>query len=151
MGNEPTIEFKVAKYYTPKEVHGNFVDTYKSRNKSYRIFREPEDDGTRYYFYSTLAGLYWLGKKIIPRFVELDGCINCDAYQRQKRGEGQLHDNMASCVNLDCKENGHDILHPYSGNHELINYWREHLVKVLSKRGAEITEDISKAQNLKRS
>jgi hypothetical protein len=65
MGTEPTIEFEVAKYYTAEEVHGNLLDTYNPRNDrsmSYRVFKKPKDDGTRYYFWSIFLGLYCLWK-----------------------------------------------------------------------------------------
>jgi hypothetical protein len=63
MGTEPTIEFEVKKYYTPKEVDDNLVDMHiprKEGNISYRTFRKPRDEGTRYYFLPTTIRLYWL-------------------------------------------------------------------------------------------
>ena len=53
------------------------------------------------------------------RFVEIDGCINCDSYNAHRNDEIQLHEAMGSCLLFGCQSHGHTVLKPYIGTHEL--------------------------------
>jgi len=53
------------------------------------------------------------------RFIEIDGCINCEPYNDYHERKLQLHEAMSSCLLLGCQTHGHTILNPYIGSHEL--------------------------------
>ena len=64
----------------------------------------------------------------IPRFIELDGCINCETYQSYKPKPRfdvagirkiQLHEALVPCIFLGCDSHGYNVLSPYFGDHEL--------------------------------
>jgi len=92
-----------------------------------------------------------------PRFLEVDGCINCETYtdwqERKNLIEGglQLHEVLVSCVLLGCEGYGVTVMKPYIGTHEIVEYVRTHellpdqrknIRKVLEGRNVAIAEDV---------
>lgn len=75
-------------------------------------------------------------KNEIPYFIEMRGCINCDASKSMKERHGNLygfdHEIMASCLLMGCDNYGINLTHPFIDPEEfvkIVNKKRENLTK----------------------
>ncbi|MBI2667892.1 hypothetical protein HYX17_03950 [Candidatus Woesearchaeota archaeon] len=64
--------------------------------------------------------------KEVPYFIQVRGCINCDASKQHKKKHGTDygfdHELQVSCVLRECHNYGYDLQRPFIDPEEVVNY-----------------------------
>ena len=69
----------------------------------------------------------------IPYFIQIRGCINCDASKRLKEKTGKDygfdHVFIVKCLFMGCNSEGHDLTHPYYDPEEIVRLVKEKMTQ----------------------